>query len=178
MAQGSDPEKGSLVVTGAKIWKGTLSGREALSVTKSRRVEGLPARMAAAAAVRRAARWLRFKSLMHRLAGQWRWGCGGGGRDPSAGGQGPGRLTDSSSGLAEAPASAPGDAPSSCPSATRAAREKSRSNPSRSPPPPPAPPRISSIPTCPGLRTSPGERHDWIKDTPTPGPLLSFSGPV
>lgn len=50
MAQGSDTEKGSLVVTGARIWKGTLSGREALSVTKSRRVEGLPARMAAAAA--------------------------------------------------------------------------------------------------------------------------------
>lgn len=125
--------------------------------------------------VRRAARWLRFKSLMHRLAGQWRWGCGGGGRDPNAGGQGPGRLTDSSSGLVKAPASAPGNAPSSCPSATCAARGKSRSNPSRSPPPPPAPPRISSIPTCPGLRTSPGERHDWIKDTPTLGPLLCHS---
>lgn len=50
---------------------------------------------------------LGFKSLMHRLVGQrWRE-CGREGYDPSAGEQGPGRWTDSSSGPAEAPASAP-----------------------------------------------------------------------
>lgn len=223
------------------------------------------------------------KPLMHWRAGQWRRACGGGGRDRSAGGQGPGRSTGSSSGPAEAPASAPGGvqscgatrhglmrlgglsrtppqicAPSvpgegprprspltSAPSATCAATGKSRSSPSRScgekaepgqagrltpphsarlpeapprpaeapplssetppltaeapppapgelapsphpeplasppqnpppltPPPPPAPPRISSIPACLGLRTSPGGRNDRIKHFPAPGPLL------
>lgn len=118
---------------------------------------------------------LGFKFLMHRLSGQ-RWqGCGRGGYDLSDGEQGPGRSTDSSSGPAEAPASAPGGAQSSAPCATFAARGKSRNSPSRSPPPPPAPPRISSIPTCPGFRTSPGERHDWIKYSPALGPLLRHS---
>lgn len=46
--------------------------------------------------VRWAARWLRFKSLMHQLTGQWQRGCDGGGRDWSVGEQSPGRLTDSS----------------------------------------------------------------------------------
>lgn len=45
-----------------------------------------------------------------------------------------------------------------------------RTPPPLTPPQPPAPPRISSIPTCPGLRTSPGERHNQIKGSPTPDP--------
>ncbi|XP_062062715.1 uncharacterized protein LOC133770957 [Lepus europaeus] len=49
-----------------------------------------------------------------------------------------------------------------------------RTPPPPTPPPPPAPPRISSIPACPGLRASPGERHGWVKEPPQPqGP---FSG--
>lgn len=161
---------------GACTRRGTLSGREALSVRKQPAWRGAPSPNGGSGGrVRRAARWLGFKSLMHRLAEQWQQGCGGGGCGRSAGEQCPGRLTDSSSGPAEAPASAPEGAPSSAPFATCAARGKSRSSPSRSPPPPPAPPRISSIPTCPGFRTSPGERHDWIKNSPTPGPLLCHS---
>lgn len=84
-----------------------------VSTEQSQCGEGRSARMATAAAESGGQYGgLRFKSLMHWLAGQRRWGCGGGGYDPSAGEQGPGRWTDSSSGLAEAPASAPRGAPS------------------------------------------------------------------
>lgn len=77
---------------------------------------------------------------MHRLAGQWRRGCGEEGRDPSAGGQGPVRLTDSSSGLAEAPTSAPADAPS-C-RATRHWHKARRGLPDYPHPSPEAEPRM------------------------------------
>jgi hypothetical protein len=102
-----DTDEGPLGITGT-LTRGGGPGREG----NSRCGEGLPAIMAVAAAVRKAVCGLRFKSLMHRLAGQ-RWQrCGREGYDLSAGEQCPGHLTDSSSGHAEAPASAPAGVPS------------------------------------------------------------------
>ena len=108
----------------------TLSGREALSIRKQPAWRGAPSPNGGSGGrIRRAGRWLRFKSLMHRLAGQWQRGCGGGGCDRSAGEQCPVRLTDSSSGPAEAPASAPEGA-LSC-GATRHRHEARRGGGSR-----------------------------------------------
>lgn len=128
-----DTDEGPLGITGTWTWKAPYLGGWPCQLRSQPAWRGAPSpNSSSGGRVRREARWLRFKSLMHWLAGQWRRGCGGGGRDPSAGEQGPGRLTDNSSGPAEAPASAPGGAPSSAPSATCAATGKSRSSPSRS----------------------------------------------
>lgn len=151
-----DPDEGPLGIMGAWTRTDTLSGTEALSIRKQPAWRGAPSPNGGSGGrIRRAGRWLWFKSLMHQMAGQWQRGCGGGGCDRSAGEQCPVHLTDSSSGPAEAPASAPECALSSAPSTTCAARVKSRNSPSRSPQPP-ALPRISSIPTCPGFEMSPG----------------------
>lgn len=106
--------------------------------------------------VRREAWWLQFKSLMHRLAGQWRRACGAGGRDPSVGVRGPSHLTDSSSGPAEAPASAPGGVPS-C-GATRHWHEAERGLPN-------SPPDLSS-------KTEPGPRPGRVRGIAAPSPPL------
>lgn len=97
-----------------------------------------------------------FKPLMHWLAGQWRRVCGGGGQDPSAGEQGPGRSTDSSSGPAEAPASAPGGVPS-C-GATRHGHEAGRGLPDA----PPDPCSETEPRPCPGR----------VRGTAAPSPPL------
>lgn len=103
-----DSDEGPLGIMGAWTRMDTLSGREALSIGKQPAWRMAPSPNGSSGGrIRRAGRWLRFKSLTHQLARQRQQGCGGGCCDRSPGEQCPVRLANSSSGPTEAPASAP-----------------------------------------------------------------------